>query len=61
MKMDELAHVRIGARALAPRLSAQSAWQLAVRMPRPVGFVVHRELVAHRADADAPAWAALLA
>ena len=28
--MDELAHVRIGARALAPRLSVQAAWQLAV-------------------------------
>jgi len=59
--MDELAHVRIGARALASRLSVQSAWQVAVRLPRPVGLVVHRELVAHRADADAPAWAALLA
>lgn len=59
--MDELAHVRIGARALAPRLSVQAAWQLAVRMPRPIGLIVHRELAAHRAGTDAPAWAALLA
>lgn len=72
--MDELAHVRIGARALGarldtlqPRMAAKAAWQLAVRLPRPLGLVAHRELVAHRGlvahrnDADAPAWAALLA
>jgi hypothetical protein len=59
--IDELTNVRIGARALAPRLSALSARQLAVRLPRPIGLVVHRELLAHAADGDGPAWAALLA
>jgi hypothetical protein len=104
--IDELTNVRIGARAIAPRLAtlgdrtvapaplgdrtvapapglaplgdrtvapaaqgtlragwsgALAALQLALRLPRPLGVVVHRELVAHAADGDAPAWAALLA
>lgn len=67
--MDELAHVRIGARALAarltelpPRTAAAAALQIAVRLPRPVGLVIHRELVAPGPHvADAPTWAALLA
>ncbi|HSN29885.1 MAG TPA: hypothetical protein VLT45_26540 [Kofleriaceae bacterium] len=58
---DELLHVRIAARTLAPRLSALAAHQLVVRLPRPVGLLVHDELVAHRGDADVPAWPALLA
>ena len=58
---DELERVRGGARLLAPRLSPLAARQLAVRLPRPVGLVVGRELVAHRADANAPAWPTLLA
>jgi len=58
---DELDRVRQGARVLAPRLSPLAALQLAVRLPRPVGLVVHRELAAHRGDADAPPWSALLA
>jgi len=45
---DELARARAGARVIAPRLTALAARQLAVRLPRPVGLVVHRELVAHR-------------
>lgn len=75
VKMDELAHVRIGARALAARLAvdprsavlgewagAVAALQIAVRLPRPLGLIVHRELVAWSGAAvDAPAWSALLA
>ena len=56
---DELERVRAGARLLAPRLSELAARQLAVRLPRPVGLVVHRELIAHRGDA-APAWDTIL-
>ena len=58
---DELLHVRIAARTLAPRLSPLAAHQLAVRLPRPVGLLVHDEWVAHRGGADVPAWPALLA
>ncbi len=57
---DELLHARIAARTLAPRLSPLAAHQLAVRLPRPVGLLVHDELVAHRGGADVPAWPALL-
>ena len=56
---DELLHVRIAARTLAPRLSSLAAHQLAVRLPRPVGLVVHDELVAHRTG-EVPAWPLLL-
>jgi hypothetical protein len=58
---DELERVRAGARLLAPRLSDLAARQLAVRLPRPVGIVVHREHAAHRADANPPTWPTLLA
>jgi hypothetical protein len=44
---DELARVRAGARAIAPRLSPLAARQLAVRLPRPIGLVVSRELAPH--------------
>ena len=57
---DELECVRQGARLVAPRLSELAARQLAVRLPRPVGLVVHRELVAHRGD-PAPPWSTILA
>jgi hypothetical protein len=42
---DELARVRAGARVVAPRLSPLAARQLAVRLPRPIGLVVYRDLV----------------
>ena len=58
---DELLHVKISARTLAPRLSSLAAHQLAVRLPRPVGLLVHDELAAHRGGADVPVWPALLA
>ena len=57
----ELLHVTVAARTLAPRLSPLAAHQLAVRVPRPIGLVVHDELVAHRGSADVPEWRALLA
>jgi hypothetical protein len=57
---DELLHVKIAARTLAPRLSWLAAHQLAVRLPRPVGLVVHDELAASR-NGEVPGWAALLA
>jgi hypothetical protein len=57
---DELERVRAGARRVAPRLSELAARQLAVRLPRPVGVVVQRELIAHRGDAAA-AWDTILA
>jgi hypothetical protein len=44
---DELARVRAGARMLAPRLSSLAVRQLAVRLPRPLGLVVHREVAPH--------------
>ena len=58
---DELLHVKIAARTLAPRLSALAAHQLAVRLPRPLGLLVHDELVAHRGGTEVPVWPALLA
>lgn len=42
---DELARVRAGARVIAPRLSRVAVRQLAVRLPRPIGLVVHRDVV----------------
>src|SRR3569623_2168546 len=51
---DELLHVRIAARTLAPRLSSLAAHQLAVRLPRPLGLLVHDELVAQRGGASPP-------
>ena len=47
---DELARVRAGARALAPRLSPLAARQLAVRLPRPIGLVVSRDIAPHLAS-----------
>lgn len=57
--------VTIAARALAPHLSTDplAHLQLTRRLPRPLGLLVERELVAHAASplAHAPTWAALLA
>ena len=44
---DELARVRAGACIVAPRLSSFAMRQLAVRLPRPIGLVVHREAAPH--------------
>jgi hypothetical protein len=44
---DDLARVRAGARVVAPRLSPLAVRQLAVRLPRPIGLVVHREVAPH--------------
>ena len=51
----------IAARAIAPHVDGFSARQLAVRLPRPVGLVVARELRDHRRAAldQVPTWAAL--
>jgi len=57
---DELERVKAGARVVAPRLSPLAAHQLAVRLPRPVGRLVQRELDAFR-DGEPPAWGTILA
>ena len=44
VQLDEIGLVRVGARALAGHLSALRQRQLAVRLPRPLGLVVEREL-----------------
>jgi hypothetical protein len=63
--LDDLVLVRIGARALAPHLAGRMLVrrQLVLRMPRPLGVVVERELVAHAHEplANAPAWGAIIA
>jgi hypothetical protein len=60
--LDELALVRIGARAIAPYVArrALARDQLIHRLPRDVGIVVGRELASHAgADlAQCPSWAA---
>jgi hypothetical protein len=57
---DELERVRAGARIVAPRLSSIAARQLAVRLPKPVGTIVERELTAFRHGAPPP-WDTILA
>ena len=51
----------IAARAIAPHVDGFTARQLAVRLPRPLGLIVLRELSAHarRPLDQAPTWAAL--
>ncbi|HEY5936829.1 MAG TPA: hypothetical protein VIU61_19405 [Kofleriaceae bacterium] len=51
----------IAARAIAPHVDGFSARQLAVRLPRPLGLVVARELRQHRrvSPDQVPTWAAL--
>lgn len=62
---DELATVRVAGRALAPHLATNQLARLAVtrRLPRPLGLVVHRELLAHAATFldHCPTWLALSA
>lgn len=60
---DGHALLRVGARALAPHVSALERRQLAVRLPREVGVRVLAELGAHArsALAAAPSWRALAA
>jgi hypothetical protein len=55
--------VRIGARAIAAYADGLVRRQLAVRLPRPLGGIVHDELVAHAATpvAHCPTWPALAA
>lgn len=57
--------VIVATRALAPHLSTDplARLQLTRRLPRPLGLLVERELVAHAASPldHAPTWAALLA
>ena len=60
---DPLAVLKIGARALAPHTDPLIRRQLMLRLPRPIGLAVARELrVYARAPVeDAPTWAALAA
>ena len=62
---DDLALVRVASRALAPHLASDelARLQLIVRLPRPVGMMVARELAAHAGVAldQCPTWAALVA
>jgi hypothetical protein len=62
---DDLALVRIACRALAPHLATNqlAALELIRKLPRPIGFVVARELAAHAATSfdECPTWAALAA
>lgn len=62
---DDLSFVLVGCRALAPHLAADqlARLQLILRLPRPVGIVVARELSLHAATSfdQCPSWAALAA
>jgi hypothetical protein len=62
---DALVLVRLGSRALAPHIAANRLAQLQLTraLPRPLGIVVERELLAHSSAllASAPAWSALVA
>lgn len=60
---DPLALLRIGARALAPHTDPLVRRQLVLRLPRPIGLAVGRELRVHAGDPveDAPTWAAFAA
>jgi hypothetical protein len=62
---DDLSFVLVGCRALAPHLAADQLARvhLILRLPRPVGIVVARELALHAATSfdSCPTWAALAA
>jgi hypothetical protein len=62
---DDLSFVLVGCRALAPHLAADqlAMLQLVLRLPRPVGTVVARELALHAATSfdQCPSWAAIVA
>jgi len=60
---DDFSFVIVACRALAPHLAANqlARMQLILRLPRPVGLVVARELAAHAATSfdQCPSWSAL--
>jgi hypothetical protein len=62
---DDLSFVLVGCRALAPHLAADqlARLQLILRLPRPIGIMVARELSLHAATSfdQCPSWAALAA
>lgn len=62
---EDLSFVLVGCRALAPHLAADQLAKLQVilRLPRPIGIVVARELSLHAATSfdQCPSWAALAA
>lgn len=62
---DDLALLRVAARALAPHLASDpvARLQLIRSVPRPIGLVLARELATHAAAPvdQGPAWAALVA
>jgi hypothetical protein len=61
--VDDHLLLRVAARAIAPHVDSLARMQLAVRMPRPLGLVVHAELVAHASTPvdQCPTWPALAA
>ena len=61
--VDDNLLLRIGARAVAPRVDTLARRQLAVRLPRPLGLVLIEELVAHASTPvdQCPTWLALAA
>jgi hypothetical protein len=60
---EDLSFVLVGCRALAPHLAADqlAKLQLILRLPRPIGIIVTRELSLHAATSfdHCPSWAAL--
>jgi hypothetical protein len=60
---EDLSFVLVGCRALAPHLAANqlAELQLILRLPRPIGIVVSRELSLHAATSfdQCPSWAAI--
>ncbi len=63
VELDAGALVRIAARAIAPHVDRLAARQLAVRLPHPLGVLLHHELVghAHTPEDQCPTWRALAA
>jgi hypothetical protein len=59
---DDFSFVIVACRALAPHLAANQLdrLQLILRLPRPIGIVVARELAAHAATSfdQCPSWSA---
>lgn len=62
---DELAFVRVACRALAPHVATNrlAQLQLSRALPRPIGLVIERELLAYANVSldQVPSWAALVA
>jgi hypothetical protein len=63
IELDDLALLRIGARAVAPHLDPLARLRIRYRLPRALGRIVTVELAggASAALADAPRWSALVA